>query len=87
MRRGARRSTGGLTARRATGAANRRLARGMIKCHAPVEHHRGLLADKPNLTLAINRSDLKPTMMGAKTLEAQIGDGTAKIQGDADVLN
>jgi hypothetical protein len=27
-----------------------------------------------------------PTMMGAKTLEAQIADGTAKVEGDAGVL-
>ena len=26
-------------------------------------------------------------MMGAKTLEAQIADGTAKVQGDASILN
>jgi hypothetical protein len=34
-------------------------------------------------SLTINRSDLKHTMMGAKTLEAQIADGTAKVEGDA----
>ena len=37
---------------------------------------------KPDLTLTINRSDLEQTMMGAKTLEAQIADGTAKVEGD-----
>jgi alkyl sulfatase BDS1-like metallo-beta-lactamase superfamily hydrolase len=46
----------------------------------------GFLADKPDLTLTINRSDLEQTMMGAKTLEAQIADGTAKVSGDAGVL-
>ena len=46
----------------------------------------GFLADKPDLNLTINRSDLEQTMMGAKTLEAQIADGTAKVIGDAGVL-
>ena len=41
----------------------------------------GFQADKPDLTLTINRSDLEQTMMGAKTLEAQIADGTAKVDG------
>ena len=42
----------------------------------------GFQAEKPDLTLTINRSDLEQTMMGAKTLEAQIADGTAKVEGD-----
>ena len=46
----------------------------------------GFQADKPDLTLTINRSDLEHTMMGAKTLEAQIADGTAKVQGDVGIL-
>jgi len=46
----------------------------------------GFQAAKPDLTLTINRSDLEQTMMGAKTLEAQIADGTAKIDGNADIL-
>ncbi|MGC2579007.1 MAG: alkyl sulfatase C-terminal domain-containing protein, partial [Terrimicrobiaceae bacterium] len=29
---------------------------------------------------------LEQTMMGAKTLEAQIADGTAKVEGDAGIL-
>ncbi|MGC2410710.1 MAG: alkyl sulfatase C-terminal domain-containing protein [Methyloceanibacter sp.] len=37
-------------------------------------------------SLTINGSDLKHTMMGAKTLEAQIADGTAKVEGDAGIL-
>jgi hypothetical protein len=45
--------------------------------------HQGFQAEKPDLTLTINRSDLEQTMSRAKTLEAQIADGTAKIQGDA----
>jgi alkyl sulfatase BDS1-like metallo-beta-lactamase superfamily hydrolase len=44
------------------------------------------LAEDPDLTLTINRSDLELTMMGAKTLEAQIADGSATVDGDASVL-
>jgi alkyl sulfatase BDS1-like metallo-beta-lactamase superfamily hydrolase len=54
--------------------------------NATLTNIKGYQADKPNLTLTINRSDLEQTMMGAKTLEAQIADGTAKVQGDARVL-
>jgi len=46
----------------------------------------GFQAKSPNLTLTINRSDLERTMAGAKTLEAQIADGTAKVEGDAGIL-
>ena len=46
----------------------------------------GFLSDKPDLTLTIPRSDLEQTMMGAKTLELQIADGTAKANGDVSVL-
>ena len=38
----------------------------------------GFQAPDPDLTLTINRADLEQTMMGAKTLEAQIADGTAR---------
>ncbi len=54
--------------------------------NATLTNIQGFLADKPDLTLTINRSDLEQTMMGAKTLESQIADGTAKVQGDAGVL-
>jgi alkyl sulfatase BDS1-like metallo-beta-lactamase superfamily hydrolase len=46
----------------------------------------GFLAKKPDLTLTINRADLEQTMTGAKTLEAQIKDGTAKVEGDVSIL-
>ncbi len=46
----------------------------------------GFQAEKADLTLTINRSDLELTMMGTKTLEAQIADGTAKVVGDVAVL-
>jgi alkyl sulfatase BDS1-like metallo-beta-lactamase superfamily hydrolase len=47
---------------------------------------KGFVAAKPDLTLTINRADLELTMMGAKTLEAQIADGTAKVVGDIGIL-
>ncbi len=46
----------------------------------------GFQAEKPDLTLTINRSDLEQTMMGTKTLAAQIADGTAKVTGDVSIL-
>lgn len=46
----------------------------------------GFQAVKPDLTLTINRSDLEQTMMGTKTLAAQIADGTAKVTGDVSIL-
>jgi alkyl sulfatase BDS1-like metallo-beta-lactamase superfamily hydrolase len=54
--------------------------------NATLTNIKGYLASKPDLTLTINRSDLELTMMGSKTLESQIADGTAKIVGDAGVL-
>ena len=54
--------------------------------NATLTNIKGYQATAPDLTLAINRSDLEQTMMGAKTLEAQIADGTAQIEGDATVL-
>lgn len=46
----------------------------------------GFQAEKPDLTLTINRADLERTMTGEKTLESQIADGTAKMEGDVGVL-
>jgi len=54
--------------------------------NATLTNIKGYLADKPDLTLTINRSDLEQTMMGTKTLEAHIKDGMAKVQGDASIL-
>jgi hypothetical protein len=47
---------------------------------------KGFLASNPNLTLTTNRSDLEQTMMSTKTLEAQIADETARVEGDAGIL-
>ena len=46
----------------------------------------GHLADDPDLSMTINRADLEQVMMGAKSLEDQIADGTAKLEGDASIL-
>ena len=54
--------------------------------NATLTNIQGFLADKPDLTLTINRSDLEQTMMGARTLEAQIKGGTAKVKGNAAIL-
>lgn len=54
--------------------------------NATLTNIKGFLADKPDLTLTIKRSDLEQTMMGARTLEAQIQDGTATVQGDVGIL-
>ncbi len=54
--------------------------------NATLTNIKGFLAEKPDLTLTINRSDLELAMTGAKPLEAQIADGTAKFEGDVGVL-
>ncbi|MGE5266090.1 MAG: alkyl sulfatase C-terminal domain-containing protein, partial [Deltaproteobacteria bacterium] len=54
--------------------------------NATLTNIQGFQAEKADLTLTINRADLVQTMMGAKTLEAQIADGTAKVEGDPSIL-
>jgi linear primary-alkylsulfatase len=54
--------------------------------NATLTNIKGFQADHPDLTLTINRSDLEQSMMGIKTLEAQIVDGTARAKGDAGIL-
>ena len=46
----------------------------------------GFQLANPDLTLTINRADLEQVMMGAKTLMAMIQDGTAKTEGNLEVL-
>jgi alkyl sulfatase BDS1-like metallo-beta-lactamase superfamily hydrolase len=46
----------------------------------------GFQAEDADLTLTIDRADLEPVMMGVKTLDAQIADGKAKVEGNPDVL-
>ncbi|RPJ32718.1 MAG: MBL fold metallo-hydrolase [Verrucomicrobiaceae bacterium] len=54
--------------------------------NATLTNIEGFLAEKPDLTLTINRSDLEMSMMGAKPIEQQIKDGTAKFEGDVSIL-
>ncbi|PSC04085.1 hypothetical protein SLNSH_15895 [Alsobacter soli] len=54
--------------------------------NATLTNIKGFTAPKPDLVLTIDRADLEQTMTGAKSLEAQIADGTAKVDGDASIL-
>jgi alkyl sulfatase BDS1-like metallo-beta-lactamase superfamily hydrolase len=54
--------------------------------NATLTNIKGFQAEQPDLTLTIKRSDLEQTMIGAKTLEAHIQEGTAKVQGDVSIL-
>jgi alkyl sulfatase BDS1-like metallo-beta-lactamase superfamily hydrolase len=54
--------------------------------NATLTNVKGFQAENADLTLTIDRADLEQTMMGAKTFEAQIADGTAKVKGDVGVL-
>jgi len=54
--------------------------------NATLTNIKGYLSSKPDLTLTINRSDLEQTMTGQKSLEAQIADGSAKVEGNAGIL-
>jgi len=55
--------------------------------NATLTNLEGFQVANPDLSITINRSDLEPVMMGVKTLAAQIDDGTAKIEGNREVLN
>ncbi|MDJ0858296.1 MAG: alkyl sulfatase dimerization domain-containing protein [Dinoroseobacter sp.] len=54
--------------------------------NATLTNVEGFLADAPDLTLVINRSGLERTMGGEVTLDDQIADGTATVDGDVSVL-
>ena len=54
--------------------------------NATLTNTAGFLADKPDLTITVNRTDLEPIMAGIKTLEAQIASGAMKLDGDASLL-
>ncbi len=54
--------------------------------NATLTNIEGYQADNADLSITINRSDLEQVMMGEKSFMAQIEDGTAKIEGDLDVL-
>ena len=54
--------------------------------NATLTNIEGYQADDADLSITIDRADLEQTMMGVKTLAAQIEDGTAQIDGNLDVL-
>jgi alkyl sulfatase BDS1-like metallo-beta-lactamase superfamily hydrolase len=54
--------------------------------NATLTNIKGFQAENADLTLTIDRADLEQTMMGARTLESQIADGTATAEGDPGVL-
>ncbi len=54
--------------------------------NATLTNIEGYQADDADLSITINRSDLEQVMMGAKSLVAQIDDGTAQVEGDLGVL-
>ena len=54
--------------------------------NATLTNIEGFQSPNPDLTLTINRSDLELAMMGKKTLEQMIADGTAKTQGNVAIL-
>ena len=52
----------------------------------PFTNVEGFLHDDPDLAITINRSDLEVIMAGQKTFMASIEDGTAKAEGNVDIL-
>ena len=54
--------------------------------NATLTNTKGYQAKDADLTLTIDRAALDDTLTGAKSLEAQIADGTAKFEGDPTIL-
>jgi len=46
----------------------------------------GYLAEDPDLTITIDRTDLEAVMMGVRSLRAQIEDGTARAEGNTEII-
>jgi alkyl sulfatase BDS1-like metallo-beta-lactamase superfamily hydrolase len=55
--------------------------------NATLTNIEGYQADDADLTITINRADLESVMMGTKTFADQIEDGTAKLEGKAEILS
>jgi alkyl sulfatase BDS1-like metallo-beta-lactamase superfamily hydrolase len=55
--------------------------------NATLTNIQGFQAERADLTLTVNRSDLEQVLAGQRTLEALIADGTARVQGDVSVLS
>lgn len=47
----------------------------------------GHLAPNPDLTITIDRADLEQVMMGTVSMDEQIDNGKAKVEGDRSVIN
>jgi alkyl sulfatase BDS1-like metallo-beta-lactamase superfamily hydrolase len=54
--------------------------------NATLTNIEGFQADDADLTVTIDRSDLELVMTGRKSLRAQIADGTARADGDAEII-
>ena len=54
--------------------------------NATLTNIEGFEVPNPDLTLTINRSDLEQVMMGAKSLQDMIVEGTARVSGDVSIL-
>lgn len=55
--------------------------------HSTLTNLEGVLADDPDLTMTVNRSDLEQAMTGATTLQQLVADGVARLDGDSSVLS
>ena len=55
--------------------------------NATLSNIEGFQAENADLTITINRSDLDNVMMGIKTLDEMISDGTAKTKGDKSIID
>jgi alkyl sulfatase BDS1-like metallo-beta-lactamase superfamily hydrolase len=55
--------------------------------NATLTNIEGFQADDADLTITINRSDLAVVMMGVKRLKTLIADGTAKAEGNTEILD
>jgi alkyl sulfatase BDS1-like metallo-beta-lactamase superfamily hydrolase len=55
--------------------------------NATLTNVEGFLADDPDLTITINRTDLEQVMGGVTPLAEMIKNGTAKVDGDTGVLD
>src|SRR6056297_874518 len=54
--------------------------------NATLTNLEGFLAEDPDLTITLNRSDIERAMLGTASLQQQVADGTAQLDGDAGVL-
>jgi len=54
--------------------------------NATLTNLEGFLAEDPDLTITLNRSDIERAMLGTASLQQQVADGTAQLEGDAGVL-